>query len=45
MGKDGVVSREVWTKAGAAGLLCPAIPTEYGGGSNEIMRELIVRAL
>jgi hypothetical protein len=23
----------------------PGNPTEYGGGSNEIMRELIVRAL
>src|SRR2546425_7038893 len=28
---EGMYEREVWTKAGAAGLLCPAIPEEYGG--------------
>lgn len=27
----GVVSRDLWTKAGEAGLLCPTISDEYGG--------------
>lgn len=30
--KDGMVPREVWKKAGAQGLLCTDVPTEYGGG-------------
>ena len=29
--KDGKVSREVWQKAGAAGLLCPNLSEDYGG--------------
>ena len=29
--KDGQVSREVWTKAGEAGLLCFDVDEEYGG--------------
>src|SRR3546814_12170558 len=29
--KDGVVSREVWRKAGEAGLLLSTAPEEYGG--------------
>ena len=29
--KDGQVDREVWKKAGAAGLLCFDVPEEYGG--------------
>lgn len=29
--KDGMVSREVWRKAGAQGFLCPQVPEEYGG--------------
>lgn len=28
---EGMVSREVWRKAGAAGLLCTGMPPEYGG--------------
>ncbi|MEZ4512047.1 MAG: acyl-CoA dehydrogenase family protein [Chloroflexota bacterium] len=29
--KDGIVSREVWRKAGEAGFLCMDVPEEYGG--------------
>jgi alkylation response protein AidB-like acyl-CoA dehydrogenase len=29
--KDGIVPREVWTKAGEAGLLCFDVPEEYAG--------------
>jgi len=29
--KDGQVSRELWSKAGAQGYLCPTVPEEYGG--------------
>jgi long-chain-acyl-CoA dehydrogenase len=29
--KDGMVSREVWLKAGEMGFLCPDAPEEYGG--------------
>src|SRR6476659_4569060 len=33
--EEGMYYREVWTKAGAAGLLCPALPEEYGGVADE----------
>ena len=29
--RDGIVEREAWEKAGAAGLLCPQVPEAYGG--------------
>lgn len=29
--KDGQVSRELWTKAGELGFLCPTMPEAYGG--------------
>ncbi len=29
--RDGIVPRELWTKAGEAGLLCFDVPEEYGG--------------
>ncbi|MCL6415936.1 acyl-CoA dehydrogenase family protein [Aestuariirhabdus sp. Z084] len=29
--KDGQVSRELWSKAGEQGFLCPTMPEEYGG--------------
>ena len=28
---QGVADRDFWTKSGAAGLLCPTVPEEYGG--------------
>jgi alkylation response protein AidB-like acyl-CoA dehydrogenase len=36
--RDGVVSREVWEKAGAQGLLGFALPEEYGGGGTDDFR-------
>jgi acyl-CoA dehydrogenase len=35
--KDGVVSRDLWCKAGEAGLLLTDIPAEYGGGGGEFL--------
>ena len=42
--QDGIVEREAWEKAGAAGLLCPQVPEAYGGlgldfGFNAIVAE------
>lgn len=33
--KSGMVDRDVWTKAGEAGLLVPACPEEYGGAGGD----------
>jgi len=35
--KDGVVSRELWRKAGAAGLLLTDVPDTYGGGGGDFL--------
>jgi len=35
--KDGVVSREMWRKAGQAGLLLTDIPAEYGGAGADFL--------
>ena len=40
--ENGMYYREVWTKAGAAGLLCPAIPEEYGGAGGTFAHEAII---
>lgn len=38
----GVVPREAWLKAGAAGLLCCDIPEEYGGMGGDFLHSVIV---
>jgi alkylation response protein AidB-like acyl-CoA dehydrogenase len=40
--EEGKVDRELWFKAGAAGLLCTAIPSEYGGGDGDFATSAIV---
>jgi alkylation response protein AidB-like acyl-CoA dehydrogenase len=40
--RDGIVPREVWTQAGALGLLCTDVPTELGGGGVEDFRYNLV---
>lgn len=48
--KDGMVSREVWRKAGDMGLLCMEVPEEYGGAGlkdfryNAVITEELWRA-
>ncbi len=42
--KDGQVSREVWTKAGAQGLLCFDVDEEYGGAGVKDFRYNMVLA-
>jgi len=37
-----VVDREVWFKAGAAGLLCPAISEDYGGAGGNFKHEMVL---
>ena len=36
------VDRELWLKAGEAGLLCASIPAEYGGGGGSIVHDAVI---
>lgn len=40
--KQGMVSRELWSRAGQAGLLCPNFPAEYGGADVDFLYNAIV---
>ncbi|MCA0922672.1 acyl-CoA dehydrogenase family protein [Pseudooceanicola nanhaiensis] len=40
--KDGRVSREAWLKAGENGLLCAAMPEEYGGAGADFLFSMVV---
>lgn len=39
---DGIVPRELWRKAGAAGMLCCTIPEEYGGAGADYLFDVVV---
>ncbi|MDZ4277030.1 MAG: acyl-CoA dehydrogenase family protein, partial [Erythrobacter sp.] len=39
---DGMVEREFWREAGAAGLLGVSVPTEYGGHGGDFRHDLVV---
>ncbi len=38
----GMVAREAWRRAGAAGLLCASMPVEFGGGGGDFRHEAIL---
>jgi acyl-CoA dehydrogenase len=40
--EEGIYDRDVWTKAGAAGLLCAAMPEEYGGAGGTFAHEAVI---
>ena len=40
--KKGVVSRDFWLEAGAAGILCPNVPEEYGGSGADFRYNVII---
>lgn len=40
--KDGMVPRDIWRKAGAAGVICCAVPEEYGGPGGDFLHGAVV---
>lgn len=40
--KDGMVSREVWLKAGEAGLLCPNVSEDFGGLNADFLYNVVI---
>jgi alkylation response protein AidB-like acyl-CoA dehydrogenase len=39
---QGIVDREIWPKAGAAGLLCPNLPEAYGGAGVDYLFNVVI---
>ena len=39
---DGMVSDDIWLKAGEQGFLCPMVPEEYGGVGTDFLYNCIV---
>ncbi|GGY89948.1 acyl-CoA dehydrogenase family protein [Novosphingobium colocasiae] len=40
--KDGIVPRDIWLKAGEAGMLCCTVPEEFGGIGADYLYDVIV---
>jgi long-chain-acyl-CoA dehydrogenase len=40
--EEGIYEREVWTKAGEAGLLCASMPEEYGGAGGTFAHDAVI---
>ena len=39
---QGMVDRDLWVKAGAAGMLCPNLPEEYGGSGADYLFNVVI---
>jgi acyl-CoA dehydrogenase len=40
--EQGHVDRDIWTKAGDQGLLCPTIPEEFGGAGTDFLYNIVI---